>query len=277
MSTAPKLWCRSLLTSRNPARSYTRRAADRMSLVQSVSVWWPAARARLDAGVHQQSADAVPPRPRLDQQQPELAHAGRGPRHEEHAARAPPIQRGDPAPVARPDLARRELTHDPRHQPLEALVPPVLLRVDLAVALDHPAEVARLRLPELDGGPRGGRPRRRRAGLPPRRARRAAGPARRPSAARAARRSPPSPSRPARRTSSGPARSARGGGVGGRPGGAGREQAAVPEAPEQPAQIAGVEIQRLGELGWPWAGPGAPPRTAPAPRRARTGCGGGRV
>ena len=89
-------------------------------------------------------AQSQAPRGRLDQQQPQLGGAVVL-AHAEHAAHRRAIQFGDPAGLAGVG-APRVVRHDPGHQRLVAGVPAVLLRVQRAVALHHPAEIA---------GPRG--------------------------------------------------------------------------------------------------------------------------
>ena len=80
----------------------------------------------------------------LDEQDPQLRDAGlaAGCDDAEHATRAAAVDLGDPRRLALRVVALGEVGHDPRHERLEAGVPAELLGVQLAVALDDPAEVA---------------------------------------------------------------------------------------------------------------------------------------
>jgi hypothetical protein len=62
--------------------------------------------------------------------------------HTEHAPRRHAVDLGDPGPLAGGIVLLGEAGGDPRDQHLERLVPAVLARVELAVALDHPSQVA---------------------------------------------------------------------------------------------------------------------------------------
>src|SRR5207237_1254404 len=91
--------------------------------------------------VDQARAGAHSPRPRFDQQQPELSGlvvaADR-----QHAASRSAVDLGDPSPFPARVPLLGEVGNDAGDESLEALVPAVLLGVDRAVALDYPAQVA---------------------------------------------------------------------------------------------------------------------------------------
>jgi hypothetical protein len=96
--------------------------------------------------VDQTRADPEPPRRRLDEQQaqPGDAVALEVP-YQEHRAHVLGTVRavafGDPAALALRLVVLDVVGHDARHERFEALVPPVLIGVERAVARDHPAEV----------------------------------------------------------------------------------------------------------------------------------------
>jgi hypothetical protein len=82
----------------------------------------------------------------VDQHDPQLRHllVGSG---AEHAADPPAVELGDPRRRAGRVGTLGEVRHDPRHECLEGRSPADLGGVQLAVRLDHPAEVARLAEP----------------------------------------------------------------------------------------------------------------------------------
>src|SRR5437660_682879 len=94
-----------------------------------------------DALVHQTAADAQPARLRLDQEQAQLAD--RLCRlDQKDASHTLAMALGDPAPLALGVEVIDESGDDAGHERLEVLVPAVLLGVQRAVPLDHPAHVA---------------------------------------------------------------------------------------------------------------------------------------
>ena len=138
--------------------------------------------------VDEARADAEAARRRLDQQQAQLrravddgAAAVVARLDEEDAADVDAVALGDPARFALGVEAVDEVGGDPRDQRFEADVPAVFGGVEAAVTIDRPADVARLRRPELPGDARRGRARR---GSPRSRPSRAAWRAARPREAR---------------------------------------------------------------------------------------------
>jgi len=81
------------------------------------------------------------PRARVDEQQAQLRDPP-GRRHHEDRADALAVELGDPAAAAPRIEASDEIRDDAGDQRLEALAPAVLARIELAVRLHHPAEVA---------------------------------------------------------------------------------------------------------------------------------------
>ena len=95
-------------------------------------------------------ADAEAAGRRLDQQQAQLRDAGKrllgrvvARLHEQHAADVGAVALGDPAGFALRVEAIDEVGGDARHQRFEVHVPAVFLRIQRTVARDHPSDVAR--------------------------------------------------------------------------------------------------------------------------------------
>ena len=112
-----------------------------------------------EALVDEPMSDAEPARPRLDEEQPELRAVVVAPAAQ-HAPGASSVDLGDPRLLARV-RGSAEVGDDPRHEPLEVVVPPVFIGVDRAVALDDPPAVAGLEVANLDLSGRHGRHERR--------------------------------------------------------------------------------------------------------------------
>src|ERR1035438_6482612 len=101
------------------------------------------------------AAQAHAPRSRLDEQQAELRGRIRF-AHAEHASGWRAVQFGNPGRLARRAGTSRVVRDDPGDECLVAAVPSVILRVKRAIAVHHPAQVARAGRPEHEGGgPRG--------------------------------------------------------------------------------------------------------------------------
>jgi two-component system cell cycle response regulator len=102
----------------------------------------------------QARADAAAPRARVDEQQAQLRDVLLA-AHAQHAAGGLAVDLGDPRGLAARVVVARVLGHDLRDERLEALVPAVLLRIEPAVSLDDPAEVAGTRRAQDDCARRG--------------------------------------------------------------------------------------------------------------------------
>src|SRR5437879_7813544 len=96
-------------------------------------------------------ADPEPARPGLDQEQAQLRDRLRflDAKHRPHVLT---VQLRDPAALPLGVVLADELGHDVSDQGLEVRLPPVLLGVQRAVALDDPAHVAGLGAPQDGGG-----------------------------------------------------------------------------------------------------------------------------
>src|SRR5262249_49865569 len=94
-----------------------------------------------DAFVDQPGAEAEPARLRIDQQQAELRDLGRA-LLEEDATDRLAVEVGDPAALARGIVVLDVVRDDLGAKPFERRTPAVFPRVELAVPLHHPAELA---------------------------------------------------------------------------------------------------------------------------------------
>ncbi|MNV10398.1 hypothetical protein D3C71_1009180 [compost metagenome] len=103
-----------------------------------------------DALVHEAPAQAQPARGRREDQHAQLRHGGRLAHHEDRAD-ALAVELGDPAALPFGLELEQELARDARHERFEAVVPAVFARVQLAVLLHHPADVARRRVTQHGG------------------------------------------------------------------------------------------------------------------------------
>jgi hypothetical protein len=95
----------------------------------------------LDRGAGQASPEAAAARLRIDEQNPQLRDARIFVCDAEHAPRALTGDLGDPGGVARVIDLGGEVGHDPRDEPLEALIPSEFGGVALAMGLYDPAEI----------------------------------------------------------------------------------------------------------------------------------------
>src|SRR5581483_7072080 len=95
-----------------------------------------------DALVDEAATDAEAARALVDDQEAELGSRGRF-LDEAHRPDVLAVHLGNPAALARRVEALEEIGGDPRHDRLEARIVPVLARVDRAVLLHDPAQVAR--------------------------------------------------------------------------------------------------------------------------------------
>ena len=99
--------------------------------------------------VRQPGAEAAPARDRIDQQQSQAGDRV-GVLDQKHASDVLAVHVGDPAAVVVRVVLADEVGDDLRAQALEVLRPAIFLRIELAVAGDHPAEIAGLRFAQDD-------------------------------------------------------------------------------------------------------------------------------
>src|SRR5262249_57762466 len=96
-----------------------------------------------DELIEEGDSSTQPARGGLYKQQSQLSHGFRVPHQEDRADRLA-VALGNPASLALFVKALKKGPGDFRHQALKGGVPPILLRVQCAMARDHPANIARL-------------------------------------------------------------------------------------------------------------------------------------